>query len=146
MVQNETSSGVTSSVSAVRAAIDRAKHPALLLVDAISSLASIDLRHDEWGVDVTVGGSQKGLMLPPGLGFNAISEKALAASKSAKLPRSYWEWEPMLAQNVERFLPLHAGYQSALRVEGIFSRCCARRDCRTSLPGTSVWERQRGAR
>jgi len=105
VVQNETSSGVTSSVAAVRAAIDRAKHPALLLVDAISSLASIDLRHDEWGIDVTVGGSQKGLMLPPGLGFNAISEKALAASKSAKLPRSYWEWEPMLSQNVNGFFP-----------------------------------------
>jgi alanine-glyoxylate transaminase/serine-glyoxylate transaminase/serine-pyruvate transaminase len=105
VVQNETSSGVTSSVAAVRAAIDRAKHPALLLVDAISSLASIDMRHDEWGVDVTVGGSQKGLMLPPGLGFNAISEKALAASKSAKLPRSYWEWEPMLSQNVNGFFP-----------------------------------------
>ena len=105
VVQNETSSGVTSSVSAVRAAIDRAKHPALLLVDAISSLGSIDLRHDEWGIDVTVGGSQKGLMLPPGLGFNAISAKALAASKSAKLPRSYWEWEPMLAQNVNGFFP-----------------------------------------
>lgn len=105
VVQNETSSGVTSSIAAVRAAIDRAKHPALLLVDAISSLASIDMRHDEWGVDVTVGGSQKGLMLPPGLGFNAISEKALAASKSAKLPRSYWEWEPMLSQNVNGFFP-----------------------------------------
>ena len=105
VVQNETSSGVTSSIAAVRAAIDRAKHPALLLVDAISSLASIDLRHDEWGIDVTVGGSQKGLMLPPGLGFNAISEKALAASKSAKLPRSYWEWEPMLSQNVNGFFP-----------------------------------------
>jgi len=105
VVQNETSSGVTSSVAAVRAAIDRAKHPALLLVDAISSLASIDLRHDEWGIDVTVGGSQKGLMLPPGLGFNAISEKALASSKSAKLPRSYWEWEPMLSQNVNGFFP-----------------------------------------
>ena len=105
VVQNETSSGVTSSVAAVRAAIDRAKHPALLLVDAISSLASIDMRHDEWGVDVTVGGSQKGLMLPPGLGFNAISDKALASSKSAKLPRSYWEWEPMLSQNVNGFFP-----------------------------------------
>ncbi|MDP8990584.1 MAG: aminotransferase class V-fold PLP-dependent enzyme [Acidobacteriota bacterium] len=105
VVQNETSSGVTSSVAAVRAAIDRARHPALLLVDAISSLASIDMRHDEWGVDVTVGGSQKGLMLPPGLGFNAISEKALAASKSAKLPRSYWDWEAMLSHNANGFFP-----------------------------------------
>jgi alanine-glyoxylate transaminase/serine-glyoxylate transaminase/serine-pyruvate transaminase len=105
VVHNETSSGVTSSVKAVRAAMRRAQHPALLLVDVISSLASIDFRHDEWEVDVSIGGSQKGMMLPPGLGFNAISEKALAASKSAKLPRSYWEWEPMLAQNVNGFFP-----------------------------------------
>ncbi|MDP9114618.1 MAG: aminotransferase class V-fold PLP-dependent enzyme [Acidobacteriota bacterium] len=105
VVQNETSMGITSSVAGVRAAIDRAQHPGLLLVDAISSLGSIDLRHDEWGVDVTVGGSQKGLMLPPGLGFNAMSDKALAASKSAKLPRSYWDWEPMLAHNVNGFFP-----------------------------------------
>ena len=105
VVHNETSSGVTSSVSAVRAAIDRAQHPALLLVDVISSLAAIDFRHDEWGVDVAIGGSQKGLMLPPGLGFNAVSEKALAASKSARLPRAYWDWKPMLAQNVNGFFP-----------------------------------------
>jgi len=105
VVHNETSSGVTSSVRAVRAAIDRAGHPALLLVDAISSLASIDYRHEEWGVDVTVAGSQKGLMLPPGLGFNAISKKALAASKSARLPRSYWDWEAMLTSNAKGFFP-----------------------------------------
>jgi len=85
--------------------MDRAHHPALLLVDAVSSLACIDYRHDEWGVDVTVSGSQKGLMLPPGLGLNAISDKALAASKSARLPRSYWDWEPMLAQNAGGFFP-----------------------------------------
>ena len=105
VVQNETSSGVTTSVKAVRDAMNRAHHPALLLVDAISSLASIDYRHDEWEVDVTVAGSQKGLMLPPGLGFNAMSEKALVASKTARLPRSYWEWEPMLAQNATGFFP-----------------------------------------
>jgi alanine-glyoxylate transaminase/serine-glyoxylate transaminase/serine-pyruvate transaminase len=105
VVHNETSSGVTSSVSAVRKAMTRAQHPALLLVDVISSLASIDFRQDEWEVDVAIGGSQKGMMLPPGLGFNAISEKALAASKTAKLPRSYWEWEPMLAQNKTGFFP-----------------------------------------
>ena len=105
VVQNETSSGVTTSVKAVRDAMNRAHHPALLLVDAISSLASIDYRHDEWEVDVTVAGSQKGLMLPPGLGFNAMSEKALAASKTARLPRSYWEWEPMLAQNATGLFP-----------------------------------------
>jgi alanine-glyoxylate transaminase/serine-glyoxylate transaminase/serine-pyruvate transaminase len=105
VVQNETSSGVTSRIGAIREAMNRAHHPALLLVDAISSLACLDFRHDEWGVDVTIAGSQKGLMLPPGLGFNAISEKALAASKSAKLPRSYWDWTPMLTQNATGFFP-----------------------------------------
>ncbi len=105
IVQNETSSGVMSSISAVRQAMDRANHPALLLVDAISSLGCIEMKHDEWGVDVTVAGSQKGLMLPPGLGLNAISEKALAASKTAKLPRSYWDWQPMLAQNATGYFP-----------------------------------------
>ena len=105
VVHNETSSGVTSSVRRVRQAITGAQHPALLLVDVISSLGSIDYRHDEWGADVSIGGSQKGMMLPPGLGFNAISDKALAASKSARLPRSYWEWQPMLAQNVNGFFP-----------------------------------------
>jgi alanine-glyoxylate transaminase/serine-glyoxylate transaminase/serine-pyruvate transaminase len=105
VVHNETSTGVTSRVSAIREAIDRTHHPALFLVDTISSLASIDFRHDEWQVDVTVTGSQKGLMLPPGLGFNAVSEKALAASKSAKLPRAYWEWEPMIKQNAAGFFP-----------------------------------------
>lgn len=105
VVHNETSSAVTSSISAIRQAMDSARHPALLLVDAISSLASIDYRHDEWGVDVTVSGSQKGMMLPPGLSFNAISEKALAASKSARLPRSYWDWKPMLEHNANGFFP-----------------------------------------
>ena len=105
VVHNETSTGVTSRIGAVRAAIDAAGHPALLLVDTISSLASIDYRHDEWGVDVTVGGSQKGLMLPPGLGFNAVSEKALAASRSAGMARSYWEWEAMLGANRTGFFP-----------------------------------------
>ena len=105
VVHNETSTGVTSRVAAVRKAIDRAGHPALLLADTISSLASIDYRHDEWGVDVTVAGSQKGLMLPPGLSFNAISEKALAASKSAGLVKSYWDWAPMLAANQSGFFP-----------------------------------------
>ena len=105
VVHNETSTGVTSRIGAVRAALDTAGHPALLLVDTISSLASIDYRHDEWGVDVTVGGSQKGLMLPPGLGFNAVSEKALAASKSAGMARSYWDWESMLGPNETGFFP-----------------------------------------
>ena len=105
VVHNETSTGVTSRIAAIRAAIDAAGHPALYMVDTISSLASIDYRHDEWGVDVTVAGSQKGLMLPPGLSFNGVGEKALAASKSAKLPKSYWGWEDMLAANKSGFFP-----------------------------------------
>ena len=105
VVHNETSTGVTSLVADIRNAMDRAEHPALLIVDTISSLGSIDYRHDEWGVDVTVAGSQKGLMLPPGLSFNAISEKALAASKTAKLPRSYWDWNEMLGTNRNGFFP-----------------------------------------
>jgi alanine-glyoxylate transaminase/serine-glyoxylate transaminase/serine-pyruvate transaminase len=105
VVHNETSTGVTSKVAAVRRAMDAAHHPALLMVDTISSLASIDYRHDEWGVDVTVGGSQKGLMLPPGLGFNAMSVAAIEASRSAKLPRSYWRWDEMLASNAKGFFP-----------------------------------------
>jgi alanine-glyoxylate transaminase / serine-glyoxylate transaminase / serine-pyruvate transaminase len=105
IVHNETSTGVVSPVAAVRRAIDRAGHPALFMVDTISSLASIDYRHDAWGVDVTVGGSQKGLMLPPGLSFNAIGEKARAAAKAARLPRAYWDWEPMLASNAKGVFP-----------------------------------------
>jgi alanine-glyoxylate transaminase/serine-glyoxylate transaminase/serine-pyruvate transaminase len=105
VVHNETSTGVTSRVAEVRRSMDKVRHPALFLVDTISSLGSIDYRHDEWGVDVTVGCSQKGLMLPPGLGLNAISTKALAASKGARLPRAYWDWEPMLKDNQTGFFP-----------------------------------------
>ena len=105
VVHNETSTGATTRVPLVRKAMDDARHPALLLVDTISSLASIDYRHDEWGVDVTVGGSQKGLMLPPGLSFNALSDKALEAQKTARLPRSYWDWGEMLAPNAKGFFP-----------------------------------------
>jgi alanine-glyoxylate transaminase / serine-glyoxylate transaminase / serine-pyruvate transaminase len=105
VVHNETSTGVASRIAEVRAAIDRAGHPALFMVDTISSLASIDYRHDEWGVDVTVAGSQKGLMLPPGLSFNALSEKALAANKTARLPRYYWDWQEMLKPNHSGFFP-----------------------------------------
>jgi alanine-glyoxylate transaminase / serine-glyoxylate transaminase / serine-pyruvate transaminase len=135
VVHNETATGVTSRISDVRKAIDAARHPALLLVDTISSLASIDYRHDEWGVDVTVAGSQKGLMLPPGLSFNAISEKALLASKGAKLPRSYWDWEEMLANNKTGYFPytpainLLYGLREALKMlldeeglENVFAR------------------------
>jgi alanine-glyoxylate transaminase / serine-glyoxylate transaminase / serine-pyruvate transaminase len=105
VVHNETSTGVMSRVAEIRKAIDRAGHPALFMVDTISSLGSIDYRHDEWGVDVTVGCSQKGLMLPPGLGFNAVSAKAVAASKNARLIKSYWSWEEMLAANKGGFFP-----------------------------------------
>src|SRR5262249_4737470 len=105
VVHNETSTGVTSRIAEIRKAIDGAKHPALFMVDTISSLGSMDYRHDEWGVDVTVGGSQKGLMLPPGLSFNAISEKALAANTTAKLPRYYWDWQEMLKPNRQGFFP-----------------------------------------
>ncbi len=105
VVHNETSTGVTSDIAAVRRAIDGAKHPALLMVDTISSLGSVDFRPDEWGVDVTVAGSQKGLMLPPGLSFNAVSAKAIEASKHAKLPRAYWAWDEILAANANGFWP-----------------------------------------
>ena len=120
VVHNETSTSAVSPVAAVRAAIDAAGHPALLLVDTISSLASINYAHEDWGVDVTVAGSQKGLMLPPGLSFNAISERALEASRAAKLPRSYWDWRPMLEANAGFYFPytpatnLLRGLQEAL--------------------------------
>ena len=122
VVHNETSTGVTSDVAAVRRALDAARHPALLMVDTISSLASIDYRHDEWGVDVTVGASQKGLMLPPGLGFNAVGERALTAHAAARLPRAYWDWGPVLAANEKGFFPytpatnLLFGLREALRM------------------------------
>ena len=105
VVHNETSTGVTSRIPLVRKAIDAAGHPALFMVDTISSLASIDYRHDEWGVDVTVAGSQKGLMLPPGLSFNAVSEKARKAAHSSKLVKSYWGWEEIIAANKSGFFP-----------------------------------------
>ena len=136
VVHNETSTGVTSDIAAVRGAIDAARHPALLMVDTISSLASIDYRHDEWGVDVTVGASQKGLMLPPGLSFNAVGERALAAHGVARLPRSYWDWAPILRANERGFFPytpptnLLFGLREALRMleaEGL-DRVFARHD------------------
>jgi alanine-glyoxylate transaminase/serine-glyoxylate transaminase/serine-pyruvate transaminase len=122
VVHNETSTGATSRVREIREAIDRVQHPALLIVDAISSLASIDYRHDEWQVDVTVSCSQKGLMVPPGLGFNAISTKALAAGRTARSPRSYWGWNAMLESNEQGFFPytpatnLLYGLREALRM------------------------------
>lgn len=122
VVHNETSTGVASRIEAIRKAIDATGHPALYMVDAVSSLASVDYRHDDWGVDVTVAGSQKGLMLPPGLSFNSISDKALLASRSAGLTRSYWSWEEMLAANKNGFFPytpatnLLYGLREALRM------------------------------
>jgi alanine-glyoxylate transaminase/serine-glyoxylate transaminase/serine-pyruvate transaminase len=122
VVHNETSTGVTTSIAQIRKAMDEAAHPALLIVDTISSLGSADYRHDEWGVDVTVAGSQKGLMLPPGLSFNAVSKKALAASKHAQLPRSFWDWQDMLSANEKGFFPytpatnLLYGLREALRM------------------------------
>lgn len=122
VVHNETSTGVVSRIADLRRAMNRTGHPALLIVDAISSLASIDLRHDEWEIDVTVCGSQKGLMVPPGLGFNAISEKAISASASARLPKSYWDWQEMLKANKTGFFPytpatnLLYGLREALRM------------------------------
>ena len=104
-VHNETSTGVTSRIGEIRKAMDNADHPALLFVDTISSLGSIDYRHEEWKVDVTVGGSQKGLLLPPGLSFNAISSKALDAYKNSDLPKSYWDWEPMIENNKKGYFP-----------------------------------------
>ena len=105
VVHNETSTGVTSNIAAVRAAMDRTGHPALLMVDTISSLACMDYRHDEWGVDVTVSGSQKGLMLPPGLSFTAISMKALEATENSSFAKSYWHWDEMLKANEKGFFP-----------------------------------------
>lgn len=134
VVHNETSTGVTSRIPELRRAIDRAGHPALFMVDTISSLASIDYRHDEWGVDVTVAGSQKGLMLPPGIAFNAIGPKARAAAKSARFPKSYWNWEDILAANKSGFFPytpatnILYGLREALRMlheeglEAVFAR------------------------
>jgi len=122
VVHNETSTGVASRISDIRKGIDAAKHPALFMVDTISSLASIDYRHDEWGVDVTVAGSQKGLMLPPGLSFNCISARALQASKTARLPRSYWAWDEMIANGKSGYFPytpatnLLYGLREALRM------------------------------
>ena len=105
VVHNDTATGITSDIPAIRSAIDKSGHNALFCVDTISSLGSIDYRHDDWGVDVTVGGSQKGLMLPPGLSFNAVSKKALEASEGANLPRSYWDWKDMLNANKEGVFP-----------------------------------------
>jgi alanine-glyoxylate transaminase / serine-glyoxylate transaminase / serine-pyruvate transaminase len=146
VVHNETSTGATTRIAEIRQAMDRARHPALLMVDTISSLASIDYRHDEWGVDVTVGGSQKGLMLPPGLSFNAVSEKALAANKTARMPRYYWDWQEMLKPNRSGFFPytpatnLLWGLREALAMlheEGI-ENVFRRHDCHAAATRAAV--------
>jgi alanine-glyoxylate transaminase/serine-glyoxylate transaminase/serine-pyruvate transaminase len=150
VVHNETSTGVTSRVVAVRRAMDRTGHSALLMVDAVSSLGSIDLRHDEWGIDVTISCSQKGLMLPPGLGLNAVSERALEAARSARFPKSYWAWEPMLALNTSGFFPytpatnLLFGLREALSMlreeglENVFAR--HRRLAEATRRAVKAWE------
>jgi alanine-glyoxylate transaminase/serine-glyoxylate transaminase/serine-pyruvate transaminase len=149
VVHNETSSGVASDILAVRKAIDRAGHPALLMVDTVSSLGCMDYRHDDWRVDVTVAASQKGLMLPPGLGFNAVSEKALRACQSARMPRSYWRWEEVLQFNRKGFFPytpatnLLFGLREALGMmreeglENIFSR--HRRHSEATRRAVAAW-------
>jgi alanine-glyoxylate transaminase/serine-glyoxylate transaminase/serine-pyruvate transaminase len=149
VVHNETSTGVTSRIAEIRKAIDRTGHPTLLMADTISSLGSIDYRHDEWGVDVTVGCSQKGLMLPPGLGFNAISAKALAAAKNARLSKSYWAWDEMLTANKGGFFPsspatnMLYGLREALRLlqeeglENIFAR--HKRHAEATRRAVRVW-------
>jgi len=149
IVHNETSTGATTRMAEVRRAMDRVRHPALLLVDTVSSLASIEVCHDAWRSDVTLSGSQKGLMLPPGLGFNAVSAKALEASRSARLPKYYWAWEPMLAANAAGFFPytpatnLLFGLREALRMlndEGlgrVFAR--HRRLARATRAAARTW-------
>src|SRR3569832_818025 len=145
VVHNETSTGVTSNVAAVRRAIDNAKHPALLLVDTISSLGSIDYRHDEWGVDVTVSGSQKGLMLPPGLSCNAVSDKAVAASRQATLPRAYWSWDEIIEANKNGFWCTR---RRPICCTGCPkpATCCSKKACRTFFPAMSATPRRRARR
>ena len=150
LVHNDTATGITSDITAIRKAIDKSGHNALLCVDTISSLGSIDYRHDDWGVDVTVGGSQKGLMLPPGLSFNAVSKKALEASEGANLPSSYWDWKDMLNANKEGVFPytpatnLLYGLREAIRMlleEGldqVFSR--HRRLADAARAAVKAWE------
>jgi alanine-glyoxylate transaminase / serine-glyoxylate transaminase / serine-pyruvate transaminase len=147
VVHNETSTGVTSRVAEIRKAMNRSNHPALLMVDTISSLGSVDYRHEEWEVDVTVCCSQKGLMLPPGLGFTAISQKAIAASKTNRMPRSYWDWAEMLNANVNSFFPytpatnLLFGLREAIAIlqeEGL-DRVFARHERLAAATRAAVW-------
>src|ERR1700690_2836505 len=136
VLHNETATGCLSPIDQIRKAIDAAGHPALLLVDTISSLASTDYRHDEWGVDVTIGGAQKGLMLPPGMSFNAVSDKALAASKTSKLPKSFWSWDDMINMNKAGFSPSRRA-RRCRQGPRLGSTCCTRKVSTTSLPATT---------
>ena len=145
-MHNETSTGCTSRIDEVRRAIDAAGHPALLMVDTISSLASIDYRHDEWGVDVTVAGSQKGLMLPPGLSFNAISDKALEAAETARAAAQLLGLAADAGGQQDRLLPLHAGHQPAVRPERGDDDAAWRRGWPTCSPATTATPRRRAAR
>ena len=138
IVHNETATGVTSDVAAVRRAMDAAKHPALLYVDGVSSIASIDFRFDEWGVDLAITGSQKGLMLPAGLGIVCASQKALAAMKDAKCRKAYFDFGDQMQGERHRLLPLHAGAAAALWLARVACHPCRRRGSRTSSPGIII--------
>ena len=146
VLHNETSTGCLSPIAEIRKAIDAAGHPALLFVDTISSLASTDYRHDEWGVDVTVGGAQKGLMLPPGMSFNAVSDKALAAAKNSKLTEVVLGLGRHAQHEQGRLLPLHAGDADAARPRRRHRRCCTRKGSTTCSRATTAWPRRRAAR
>ena len=144
-LHNETSTGALTPVAEIRKAIDAAGHPALFFVDTISSLASTDYRHDEWGVDVSVGGAQKGLMLPPGMSFNAMSDKALAANKTAKLPKSFFAWDDMLTMNKSASSPTRRR-RKCCRASPSASRCCTRKASTTCSPATTGWRKPPAAR
>ena len=145
VLHSETATGCLSPIGEIRKAIDAAGHPALFLVDTISSLASADYRHDEWGVDVAIGGAQKGLMLPPGMSFNAVSEKALYASKTAKLPRSFFQWDDMLTMYKQGFFPTRRR-RKCCTASMCRSRCCTRKGSTTSLRVTIGWPKRRAGR
>ncbi len=144
VVHNETSTGVTSRIPEIRDAIDAAGHPALFMVDTISSLASMEYKHDAWGVDVTVAGSQKGLMLPPGLGFNAVSEKALAAAKSGGMPRSYWDWQEMMGPNKTGYFPYTPATNLLYGLDEALEDAATRRGCRRCSRATTASPPRRG--
>ena len=135
VVHNETSTGVTSDIAAVRRAIDAAGHPALLLVDSISGLASADYQHDAWGVDVSISGSQKGLMLPPGISFNAVSPKAITASKTAKLPKAFWAWDEIIEMNTGGYWPYTPSTNLLYGLSEALDMLLAE-GCRACLPAT----------